>query len=49
MRSYTPREMRTAVLLAVLLTAFAMWALFDPACVRRPGATPEEPSHSLIP
>jgi hypothetical protein len=34
MRSYAPREMRTAVTLAVLLTTFTRSALFDPASDR---------------
>lgn len=41
--------MRTAVMLAVLLTAFAMWALFDPSCGLRPGGPHAGPSRSLQP
>lgn len=34
MKTYTPREMRSAVLLAVLITMTVMLALLDPSCRR---------------
>lgn len=47
MKSYTPRDVRHAVLLAVLLTAVAMLALLDPSCQRSGPRT--GPSRSLAP
>lgn len=32
MRTYTPHELRNAVVMAVLLTALAVVALHDPSC-----------------
>jgi hypothetical protein len=37
MRPPTPRDLRNAVLLAVLVTTIVLLALFDPSC--RPAAT----------
>lgn len=49
MRSYTPREVRNAVLLAVLLTVLAMVALLDPSCRPRPDIPHSGPTRSLAP
>jgi hypothetical protein len=48
MRSYTPREIRSAVLLAVVVTAIAMLALLDPSC-QRTSSPHAGPSRSLAP
>ena len=47
MRTYTSRELRHAVLLAVALTALAMVALLDPTCRRSDGGHSTGPSRSL--
>jgi hypothetical protein len=48
MRTYTPRELRHAILLTVALTVTATFALFDPSC--RPVDHRAEPgSRSLAP
>ncbi len=47
MRTYTPQELRHAVLLAVVLTAIAMAALLDPSCHRSDGGLATGPSRSL--
>jgi hypothetical protein len=49
MRSYTPRELRNAVLLAVVLTALGTVALLDPSCQPRTDTSHSGPSHSLSP
>lgn len=49
MRRYTPREMRSAMLLAVLLTAIAVVALLDPSCQPRTDIPHTGPSRSLAP
>lgn len=47
MKTYTPRQVRNAVLLAVLLTVVAMLALLDRSCERVGSRT--GPSRSLAP
>ena len=49
MKSYTPRELRNAVLLAVVLTAVAVVALLDPSCQPRTDIPHSGPSRSLAP
>lgn len=49
MKTYTARELRQAVLLAVVLTALITIALLDPTC-RQPTDVPHTaPSRSLAP
>jgi hypothetical protein len=49
MRSYTPREIRIAVLLTVVLTVFVTAALLDPSCQRRTDMPHTAPTRSLAP
>lgn len=49
MKSYSPREMRTAVLVAVVLTAIAVVALFDPSCQPRTDVPHTGAVRSIVP
>lgn len=49
MRTYTPRELRLAVTIAVVLTAVVMFALLDPSCRPRRDVPHAGPSRSLAP
>ncbi len=49
MKSYTAREVRNAVLLAVMATAIAMVALLDPSCRPAPNKLHQGPSRSILP
>lgn len=49
MKTYTPRQLRQAVLLAVMLTALACLTLLDPSCQTRPGPAEHGPARSLAP
>jgi hypothetical protein len=46
-KHYTPRELRSAVILAVLLTVVTMMAFFDPSCHPQSTATESEPSRAI--
>lgn len=49
MRRYTYRELRSAVVLAVLLTALAVVALLDPSCHRQSEGPHAGPTRSILP
>lgn len=49
MRNYSPRELRSAIVLAVILTAVAIFAIADPSCRPQPDAPPTGPHRSLAP
>lgn len=49
MDNLEPRDLRHAVVLAVLVTAIAMFALLDPSCQRVHDAAPSGPSRSTSP
>ena len=49
MRNYSPRELRNAVILAVLLTAIAVVALLDPSCQPRTDIQHSGTSRSIAP
>lgn len=49
MRSYTPGEVRSAVVLAVFVTAIVAIALLDPSCRREPGGPHDGPARSVSP
>ncbi len=49
MRSYTPRELRSAVIFAALLTAIAVIALLEPSCQLRTDFSHAGPSRSIAP
>jgi hypothetical protein len=46
MKTYTPRELRSAIVLAVLLTVIVMLALMDPSCQPRTGLPQSGPLRS---
>lgn len=45
----TPRDLRNAVLVAVVVTAVVTLALVDPSCRRRPDAPVTGPTRSIAP
>ena len=48
MRRYTPQELRSAVVVAVVVTAIAVLALLDPSCRPRTDL-PTSGHHSIAP
>lgn len=45
----TPRDLRTAVLVTIVVTAVVTLALVDPSCGRRQDMPATGPSHSIAP
>ncbi|MBL9203757.1 MAG: hypothetical protein JNN01_01630 [Opitutaceae bacterium] len=44
MKNPSPRDLRNAVVISVLLTAIVVLALFDPSCRRDPNTDPPGPT-----
>ena len=48
-KKFTPRDLRNAVILAVVITATVVFALFDPSCQRFDPSPSPGPSRSVVP
>lgn len=49
MKQPTPKDVRHAVILAVIITVVVMFALFDPSCQPREPESHPGPSRSIAP